>query len=185
MSNSREAETSALPPGQTEIPDFPRWGLPEYMRQLPDIPSSPTLELSGDVSIPCEIGLGELAVLARVEQVADFHCAATWSRRGLRWEGYLFRDFFDRFVMPRAQPRPGARFVQFTGIDGYTTSLPLEDALAGDVMLAGPARWGGLVGGSRCADPGCGAGALRIQKRQAPTRGGDPRQSSQLWRSPA
>ncbi len=124
-----------LPPGQVEIPDFPRWGLPEYVLRWPEIPGRPVLQLGGDVRTPCEVGLEELTSLQRHEQISEFHCVATWSRRGLRWSGYLFRDFYERVSVPRAQPNAGAYLV-LRGLDEYWTSLSLDDALAEEVMLA-------------------------------------------------
>lgn len=124
-----------LPPGQTEIPDFPRWGLPEYVLRGLDIPPRPTIGLGGEAQAPCAVALAELTALQRYEQTSDFHCVATWSRRGLLWSGYRFRDFYEQIVVPRARPEGGVRYVVLTGLDGYWTSLPLNDALADDVML--------------------------------------------------
>ncbi len=125
-----------LPPGQVEIPDFPRWGLPEYVLRWPEIPTRPALELGGDVQTPCEVGLEELRPLRRHEQSSDFHCVATWSRCGLRWGGYQLRDFYEGVFVPRAHPDSSVRYLVLKGLDHYWTSLPLDDALANDVMLA-------------------------------------------------
>lgn len=125
-----------LPPGQTEIPDFPRWGLPEYVKRWPEMPARPVISLAGDVQTPCEISLAELAALPRRTQISDFHCVTTWSRRGLRWSGYLMRDFYEQIFAPRVRPNPDAPYLVLVGLDGYRTSFPLEDALGDDVMLA-------------------------------------------------
>jgi len=124
-----------LPPGQVEVPDFPRWGLPEYVLRWPEIPSRPAIELGGDVQAPCEVALEELTGLQRHEQVSDFHCVATWSRCGLRWSGYWMRDFYQQIVIPRSRPEHDVQYLVLKGLDGYWTSLPLEDALAEGVML--------------------------------------------------
>ena len=125
-----------LPPGQTEIPDFPRWGLPEYVLRWPEVPARPVLHLSGDVQTSCELALDALAALPRQEQVSDFHCVTTWSRRGLRWSGYRMRDFYEQIFVPRTLPNRDARYLVLVGLDGYRTSFPLQDALGADVMLA-------------------------------------------------
>jgi len=125
-----------LPPGQTEIPDFPRWGLPEYVLRWPEAPARPMLHLAGDVQTSCELELDALAALPRQEQVSDFHCVTTWSRRGLRWSGYRMRDFYELIFVPRTRPNRNARYLVLVGLDGYRTSLPLQDALGADVILA-------------------------------------------------
>lgn len=125
-----------LPPGQVEIEDFPRWGLPEYVQQWPEVSSRPVLVLAGDVQTPCEISIDSLSALPRREQVSDFHCAATWSKRGLQWSGYRMRDFFEQIFVPQARPNREATYLALVGLDGYRVSFPLEDALAPDVMLA-------------------------------------------------
>jgi DMSO/TMAO reductase YedYZ molybdopterin-dependent catalytic subunit len=128
--------SAQLPPGQTEISDFPRWGLPEYVRLWPEVPARPVLALGGDVQTPCEISLDALTALPRQTQVSDFHCVTTWSKRDLRWSGYRMRDFYEQLLVPQARPDPEALFLVMVGLDGYRSSLPLADALAPDVMLA-------------------------------------------------
>jgi DMSO/TMAO reductase YedYZ molybdopterin-dependent catalytic subunit len=46
------------------------------------------------------------------------------------------RDFYEAIFLPRTQPSSRARYLVLSGLDDYWTSLPLEDALADDVMLA-------------------------------------------------
>jgi len=78
-----------------------------------------------DLSHEAAIGLPKVAV------TSDFHCVTTWSRLDNAWEGIQFRTIVDR-----ARPKPEARFVTFECGDGYTTSLPLSDLLAENVLLA-------------------------------------------------
>ena len=125
--------STKLPIGQTEISDFPRWGLVE---QWPTIPARPTLMLGGDVSTPYELTLDDLATLPRYEQTSDFHCVTTWTRRGLTWGGYRLRDFYEQIFLPRTIPDRGVKHLVFLCLDHVWTGLPLEDALAEDVMLA-------------------------------------------------
>ncbi|MGH2628736.1 MAG: molybdopterin-dependent oxidoreductase [Anaerolineales bacterium] len=129
-------EPHGLPPGQQVLDEFPRFGLPTYMRRWPEVPARPTLAIGGLVEEPCDVVRQELAVLARTDLVADFHCVATWSRTGLRWEGVPFRDFYEEVVAPKARPHPQARWVRFRGLDGYFATLHLDDALAPDLLLA-------------------------------------------------
>jgi DMSO/TMAO reductase YedYZ molybdopterin-dependent catalytic subunit len=126
---------SALPPGQREVATFPRFGLIPFAERFPSVLHSVHLRVGGDVAVPVDLG-GELARLARVEQVSDFHCVTTWTRRGLRWGGVRFADFYHQVVVPLAGAPADARFVVLRGQDGARTSLPLDDLLAPDVLLA-------------------------------------------------
>ncbi|HST59920.1 MAG TPA: molybdopterin-dependent oxidoreductase, partial [Longimicrobium sp.] len=93
------------------------------------------LRIGGDVETQVDAG-SELRRLARVEQRSDFHCVTTWTRRGLLWSGFRFADFYHQVVVPLAGAAPDARFVVLRGQDGARTSLPLDDLLAPDVLLA-------------------------------------------------
>jgi DMSO/TMAO reductase YedYZ molybdopterin-dependent catalytic subunit len=125
---------SALPPGQRERPDFPRFGLGKFATRFPKCDDS-SLTVGGDVTVPCRID-AELASLERVEQRSDFHCVTTWSTRALCWSGYRFRDVYERLIVPRAAPSADAQFVVLRCQDGYASNLALPDLLADDVLLA-------------------------------------------------
>ena len=68
--------------------------------------------------------------------LCDFHCVTTWTKKGLRWSGFRFSDFYQRIVQPKAQPSEDAKLIIFRSQDGYRASLPLSDLLAEDVLLA-------------------------------------------------
>ncbi len=127
--------TEALPPGQRETADFPRFGLSQFARRFPRETGRAEIEVRGDVDHEIVVS-DALAGLPRVEQVSDFHCVTTWTRRSLRWGGVRFVDFFERVVVPRAGPRPGATLVSLRGQDGARTGMLLKDLLAPDVLLA-------------------------------------------------
>lgn len=124
-----------LPPGQRETSAFPRFGLTRFARRFPKEPSRLEVQVIGDVEH--ELSLPDaLQGLPRVDQVSDFHCVTTWSRRSLRWGGVRFVDFFEQVVVPRARPRPNATLLVFRGQDGARAGLLLEDLLVADVLLA-------------------------------------------------
>lgn len=125
-----------LPRGQRAIDAFPRWGLPRFVRQRPVVPEHPRLRIGGDVLHPRDVELDAFEVTTRREQTSDLHCVATWTRRGLHWSGWALRDVYERVIVPRVRPVAGVGFVVFHGLDGYWSRLPLEDALAADVLLA-------------------------------------------------
>jgi DMSO/TMAO reductase YedYZ molybdopterin-dependent catalytic subunit len=124
-----------LPPGQYESTGFPRFGLTQFAYRFPKNIEKVQITVSGEVQH--SITVSELLFqLPRVEQVSDFHCVTTWSRRSLAWSGFRFSDFHESIVKPEAHPKTGANFVLLKGQDGACTSLPLEDILANDVLLA-------------------------------------------------
>lgn len=73
----------------------------------------------------------EFGRLPKVLSVSDFHCVTGWSRLGNRWEGVAFKTIVDM-----VKPLKEARFVTVVAEGDYTTSLPLQDLLDDDVLLA-------------------------------------------------
>ena len=72
----------------------------------------------------------------RVHQSSDFHCVTTWSHCDARWSGFRFAEVFENLLSPRIREGDAPQLVVLRCLDGYRTSLPLEDALAPDVLLA-------------------------------------------------
>lgn len=126
--------STVLPPGQRERSSFPRFGLWPFANRFPTEPTRVELKIWG--AVKQEITVDPLAGLPLVEQVADFHCVTTWTRKGLCWQGVRFVDFFEHVVVPRAAPEPGADVLILRGQDGARTSMQLQDMLAPDVLLA-------------------------------------------------
>jgi len=124
-----------LPPGQQEIDTLPRFGLTKYARRFPDEPNEIAVEISGDVGRSLRLST-EFSQLQRVDQVSDFHCVTTWSKRDLNWSGFRFSDFYEHLVLGQAQPDAETTVVVFKGQDGYRVSMQLQDLLQADVMLA-------------------------------------------------
>ncbi len=129
------AEAGELPPGQVEREDFPRFGLGKFAFRFPTNTRSVEITVCGDVGQAITVG-EELRELPRVDQVSDLHCVTTWTKRSLRWSGFRFCDFYEAIVVPRAEPQEGANLVVLRSQDGYDQSLPLEDLLAGKILLA-------------------------------------------------
>jgi DMSO/TMAO reductase YedYZ molybdopterin-dependent catalytic subunit len=129
------SEQGLLPPGQHEVPRLLRFGLLPFAERFPACVDRIELQLGGALAMPLDAG-PLLRNLPRVEQVADFHCVTTWSRRGLRWGGVRFADFYHQIAQERAGVREDARFVALRAQDGARTSLPLDDLLQPDVLLA-------------------------------------------------
>lgn len=124
-----------LPPGQRDSATFPRFGLTQFARRFPKETSRLDLEVIGNVEH--ELRLSDtLSGLPRVEQVSDFHCVTTWSRRSLHWGGVRFLDFYEKVIVPRACPHSQATMLALRGQDGARTGMLLIDLLAPEVLLA-------------------------------------------------
>ena len=123
----------SLPPGQRARGDFPRFGT-HLWRRPPRLREDHWIEVTGAVTSAVRVPLADLASLPRREQVCDFHCVAGWSATGLRWEGVPFAAFYEQVVEPVALP--GVTHLGFRGLDRFRSIVALEDALAGDVLIA-------------------------------------------------
>ena len=121
-----------LPPGQKESELFPRFGLPQYANRFPKDINNIKFTIGGDLE-EFEIST-ELKKLPRINQVSDFHCVTTWSKLGLNWSGYRFRDFYTQLILPKVAKN--ITFVVLKAQDGYKTSMLLEDLMQENVLLA-------------------------------------------------
>ena len=110
-------EVSPLPPGQYEFDQFPRFGLTRFASRFPKDASGLELGIDGKVKKSITVS-EEIRQLPRVNQISDFHCVTTWSRRSLHWGGFRFADFFERIVVPAACPDQKATFVVLRCQDG-------------------------------------------------------------------
>ena len=52
------------------------------------------------------------------------------------WEGWALRDVYEAFLAPRLRPGSVPLYLELHALDGYRTSLLLEDAVAESVLLA-------------------------------------------------
>lgn len=130
MDNSK-----ALPPGQVQVPEMLRFGLPTFAKKIKKGLDKVEIKINGDVKSPLLV-TDQLRTLVRVDQVSDFHCVTTWSVVDLNWGGYRFKEFYEQIVVPDAQPNETVKYVVFEGLDGYRVSMVLADLLNEDVLLA-------------------------------------------------
>lgn len=123
-----------LPVGQHEVKNWPVLDLGEQPQISPE---QWKLEVGGLVGNPFTLTWDQFLALPQAEDVSDFHCVTTWSRYDNRWRGVRFRT-----IAELAVPQEDARFVLCTGCDfapgtyiPYTTNIPIERAIEGDVLL--------------------------------------------------
>ncbi len=116
-----------LPVGQRQVTAWP----------VLDLGAQPTIALSrwslqvdGAVEEPLSLSWDDFQKLPQAEDVSDFHCVTSWSLMDQRWKGVQFST-----IAALVRPLPSATHVMTYAYDGYTTNLPLEEALKDDVLL--------------------------------------------------
>ncbi|MGP0630325.1 sulfite oxidase-like oxidoreductase [Nitrospina sp. 32_T5] len=115
------------PPGQN-VTD--RWPVLDLGFQ-PEIPlENWSLTLSGLLDYPATFNWEEFNKFPQVEDVSDFHCVTSWSRLDNRWKGVRFSDLADHCRVQKE-----VRYVYIKAYDGYSTNLPIEEAMKYDVLL--------------------------------------------------
>ncbi len=116
-----------IPPGQTATE---KWPVLDIGVQ-PEIPLNDwSLTISGLVEKPAMFNWDQFMNFPQVEDVSDFHCVTTWSRLDNHWAGVRFSD-----IANHCQLKPEAKFVYIKAFDGYSTNLPLDEAMKHDVLL--------------------------------------------------
>lgn len=88
------------------------------------------LAVTGLVDSPVELEYGDVLELDHYKRLITLHCVEGWDATIL-WEGVLLED-----IMNLAGIKPQANTVIFHSVDGYTTSLPLENIISNQLILA-------------------------------------------------
>ncbi|WP_242392549.1 molybdopterin-dependent oxidoreductase [Anaeromyxobacter oryzisoli] len=118
------------PPGQNVF-EKREWPVLDLGVETPDVaPERWRLVVDGPVEHPLTLSYADLLALPQVEQEADFHCVTGWSILDLRLRGVRLET-----VLALARPAPEATHLMAHASDGYSTNLPLEEALKPDVLL--------------------------------------------------
>jgi DMSO/TMAO reductase YedYZ molybdopterin-dependent catalytic subunit len=121
-------EKKRIPPNQRVISKFPvlhEGPVPKFD------PRTWSFVVEGLVDNPVKLTYEQFLKLPKVVRVSDFHCVTGWSRLDNKWEGVAFKTISDL-----VKPLKEARYVTVVAEGDYTTSLPLEDLLDDDVVLA-------------------------------------------------
>jgi len=125
---------SPLPPGQRLIEEFPRFGVVSFAKRRIEH-KEVRLEIRAARAGAVVLTATEFAKLQRVALTADFHCAAGWSYRAVRWSGFRFLDVWNTLIVPNMDGGAEYGFAILRGQDGYRTALPFSDLLAPDVLI--------------------------------------------------
>jgi len=116
-----------LPVGQFETRKWPVLDLGIH----PEVSTADwTLTLDGAVAQPQRLNWDQFMSLEQVVDEQDFHCVTTWSRFDLKFTGVPFHVLANALDVAAS-----ATHIMCYGHDGYTTNLPLSEALKDDVLL--------------------------------------------------
>jgi DMSO/TMAO reductase YedYZ molybdopterin-dependent catalytic subunit len=117
------------PPGQNVF-EKAEWPVLD-LGQSPEIsPERFRLVVDGLVETPLSLSYADLLALPQADEEADFHCVTGWSILDVAFRGVRLET-----ALALARPKPEATHVMTYGSDGYSTNLPLEEALKPDVLL--------------------------------------------------
>lgn len=117
-----------VPPGQHVTDRWPVLDLGEH----PTMPERQwRLTLDGACENPFSLSWSDFLALPQVEDVSDFHCVTKFSMLDKTWEGVRMVD-----LAAMAWPDDGATHILCHAYDGYSTNVPLAEALKSDVILA-------------------------------------------------
>ena len=116
-----------LPPGQRKTG---KWPVLDLGRQPAIGLEEWRLRIDGACSHPVVLHWAAFQALEQKEDISDFHCVTGWSKLDMLWKGVRFAD-----LAALAGASENATHVLCHAYDGYTTNLPLEEALKPDVLL--------------------------------------------------
>jgi DMSO/TMAO reductase YedYZ molybdopterin-dependent catalytic subunit len=122
----RREEDERLPPGQYLVEDFPVLSA----GPTPHVPLDDwTLTVEGAVDSPRSWTWGQFRALPSETITHDIHCVTRWSKLGTVWEGVSLDVLLDGLDTE-------AEYLIADCYGGYTTNLPLEEALGGKAWVA-------------------------------------------------
>jgi DMSO/TMAO reductase YedYZ molybdopterin-dependent catalytic subunit len=118
---------SNVPPGQVVTKVFP----------VLSASNDPEIDIKkfrfrvyGKVEKPYELTWDELMKMPRIKRIEDIHCVTRWSRLGDEWEGISLKA-----VLEKAKPK-GKYVMEWASSVGYSTNIPIENAMSENAMLA-------------------------------------------------
>lgn len=89
-----------------------------------------TLSITGLVEAPVVLAYDDVLALDHHQRLITLYCVEGWDATIL-WEGVLLEE-----LMALAEIDPRANTVIFRSVDGYSTSLPLEEIIDRELILA-------------------------------------------------
>lgn len=117
-----------LPPGQKWTDGFPVLDLGV---QPPFVEAEWRFKVWGEVENPLELDWKGFLALPKAQDISDFHCVTTWSKKDVRWGGVPMTE-----LLKLVRPKPAAHFVIQHCAEQYTTNTSILEASTPDALLA-------------------------------------------------
>ncbi len=129
----RRARAMMRPDGRPRLP--PSQFLLKRLRPMGGQEGDPSpgafrLKVYGEVEQPFELDLAELLKMPQTEQTCHVHCVRKRTRPDAKWTGVQVAA-----LAARAKVRPSARHVIFEAAHGYTSNVPVKEALLPNVLV--------------------------------------------------
>ncbi len=118
---------SRIPPGQHAVKALVPMGGAAGPGKIEDW----HLKISGQVEHPQSMSFRNLMDLNPVALICDVHCVTGWTLLDSKWSGIRIAE-----IMKRVSVKNNARFVILEGHAGYTSNIPLSEAVKDNVILA-------------------------------------------------
>ncbi len=116
-----------IPPGQHAVNKLTPMGGTPGSGSVSDA----YLKISGVVEHPQMIHFQDLLGLNPVVLTCDVHCVTGWTLLDSTWTGVRMTE-----IMKQVNVKKSARFVIFEGHAGYTSNIPVSEAVKDNVILA-------------------------------------------------
>jgi DMSO/TMAO reductase YedYZ molybdopterin-dependent catalytic subunit len=89
------------------------------------------LEVSGLIYNPLSLGYEDILSFPSLTEVVHLKCVMVGLEGTGKWKGVSLK-----YILEEAYVKEGAAYVQFTGADGYTALIALEEAMRDSTILA-------------------------------------------------
>jgi DMSO/TMAO reductase YedYZ molybdopterin-dependent catalytic subunit len=130
---TRVAQAQTRPDGEPRLPPGQR--VLKAWKPMGGEPGDPSLEhfrlqVHGEVEAPYSLSYAELLAMPQAALAVDVHCVTGWTVMGAHVKGVLLSTLAER-----AKLKPSARHVIFEAAHGYSSNVPLREALGPQVMV--------------------------------------------------
>lgn len=130
---TREARAQTRADGKPRLPPGQR--VLKAWKPMGGEPGDPSLEqlrlkVHGEVEAPFTLSYADLLAMPQTALSVDVHCVTGWSVMDAKVKGVLLSTLAER-----AKVKPSARHVIFEAAHGYTSNVPLREALGPQVMV--------------------------------------------------
>jgi DMSO/TMAO reductase YedYZ molybdopterin-dependent catalytic subunit len=130
----RRAREARRPDGRARLP--PNQYLLKRLRPMGGDEGDPSpgnwrLQVHGEVDNPLSLDFAAMLAMPQVDQSCDVHCVTKWTVLDAHFTGVRVAD-----LAAAAKVRPSAYHVIFEAANGYTSNVPLHDAMKPDVLIA-------------------------------------------------